>query len=108
MTKADLIKEVSAEAKMPLNESAIIVEAIFERIVRSLSSGDKVEIRGFGSFSTRQYQPREIPNPKTGVRVEVPAKRIPHFEPSKGLKNFVNSPAVPVAPAPRTRRPPKT
>ena len=110
MTKADLIEEVSAVRKMPREDSEVIVEAIFERIVRSLSSGNKIEIRGFGSFGIRQHPPREIRNPKTDARVEVPAKQIPYFEPSKGLKKFVNNSSAPLAPPPRTRsrRPPKT
>ena len=110
MTKADLIEEVSAVGKIPRNESVVIVEAIFERIVRSLSSGNKIQIRGFGSFGIRQHPPREIRNPKTDARVEVPAKRIPYFEPSKGLKKFVNNSSVALALPPRTssRRSPKT
>ena len=59
-------------------------------VVRSLRDGDKSEIRGFGSFRTRQRQPRVGRNPKTGTRVEVPAKRIPFFKPSKELKDLVN------------------
>ena len=102
MTKADLIEEVSAVGKIPRNESVVIVEAIFERIVRSLSSGNKIEIRGFGSFRTRQRKPRVGRNPKTGDRVEVPAKKIPFFKPSKELKDLVNhgegAPAAAAAP----------
>ena len=80
---------------------SVIVEAIFDSIVRSLRSGDKIEIRGFGSFRTRQRQPRIGRNPKTGARVEVPAKKIPYFKPSKELKDVVNSSGAPVpAPAP--------
>ena len=96
MTKADLIEEVSRVVEMTRKESEIIVEAIFDSIVRSLRSGDKIEIRGFGSFRTRQRQPRIGRNPKTGARVEVPAKKIPYFKPSKELKDVVNSSAVPV------------
>jgi integration host factor subunit beta len=59
--------------------------------VRSLRAGDKIEIRGFGSFRTRQRQPRVGRNPKTGTRVEVPSKRIPYFKPSKELKDLVNA-----------------
>jgi len=110
MTKADLIEEVSYAMSMPREDSEVIVEAIFERIVRSLSSGNKIEIRGFGSFGIRRHPPREIPNPKTGARVEVPSKQIPYFEPSKELKKIVNHSSAPLAPPPRTRsrRPPKT
>lgn len=104
MTKADLIEDVSRVVDMTRKESEIIVEAIFESIVRSLRTDDKIEIRGFGSFRTRQRQPRIGRNPKTGARVEVPAKKIPYFKPSKELKDIVNnsnSPgASPAAPAP--------
>jgi integration host factor subunit beta len=99
MTKADLIEEVSRVVEMTRKESEVIVEAIFDSIVRSLRSNDKIEIRGFGSFRTRQRQPRIGRNPKTGARVEVPAKKIPYFKPSKELKDVVNSSGAPV-PAP--------
>jgi len=59
--------------------------------VRSLRAGDKIEIRGFGSFRTRQRQARVGRNPKSGARVEVPAKKIPFFKPSKELKDLVNA-----------------
>ena len=95
MTKADLIEEVSRVVEMTRKESEVIVEAIFDSIVRSLRHADKIEIRGFGSFRTRQRQARIGRNPKTGTRVEVPAKKIPYFKPSKELKDVVNgSPAA--------------
>src|SRR6516165_7830218 len=97
MTKADLIEEVSRVVEMTRKESEVIVEAIFDSIVRSLRTGDKIEIRGFGSFRTRQRQPRIGRNPKTGARVEVPAKKIPYFKPSKELKDVVNNSAALVA-----------
>lgn len=75
---------------MTRKDSEIIVEAIFDSVVRSLKSGEKIEIRGFGSFRTRERQSRIGRNPKTGARVEVPAKRIPYFKPSKELKDLVN------------------
>jgi integration host factor subunit beta len=90
MTKADLIEEVSRVVEMTRKEAEVIVEAIFDSIVRALRSGDKIEIRGFGSFRTRQRQPRIGRNPKTGTRVDVPAKKIPYFKPSKELKDVVN------------------
>jgi integration host factor subunit beta len=93
MTKADLIEEVSRVVEMTRKESEVIVETIFDSIVRSLRTGDKIEIRGFGSFRTRQRQPRVGRNPKTGARVEVPAKKIPYFKPSKELKDVVNNAA---------------
>ena len=93
MTKAELIEEVSRVVEMTRKDSEVIVEAIFDSIVRSLRSGDKIEIRGFGSFRTRQRQPRVGRNPKTGTRVEVPSKRIPYFKPRKELKDLVNNSA---------------
>jgi integration host factor subunit beta len=100
MTKADLIEEVSRVVEMTRKDSEVIVEAIFDSIVRSLRAGDKIEIRGYGSFRTRQRQPRVGRNPKTGTRVEVPSKRIPYFKPSKELKDLVNaSPTTPPPPA---------
>ena len=95
MTKADLIEEVSRVVEMTRKESEIIVETIFDSIVKSLRTGDKIEIRGFGSFRTRQRQARIGRNPKSGERVEVPAKRIPFFKPSKELRDIVNGNAAP-------------
>ncbi len=104
MTKAELIEEVSRVVEMTRKDSETIVEAIFDSVVRSLKAGEKIEIRGFGSFRTRQRQSRIGRNPKTGARVEVPSKRIPYFKPSKELKDLVNGddrtpPAVTAPPA---------
>jgi integration host factor subunit beta len=90
MTKADLIEEVSRLAELTRKDSEVIVETIFDSVVRALRTGDKIEIRGFGSFRTRQRKPRVGRNPKTGDRVEVPPKKIPFFKPSKELKDMVN------------------
>jgi integration host factor subunit beta len=104
MTKADLIDEISRLAELTRKDSEVVVETIFDSIVRSLRAGDKIEIRGFGSFRTRQRKPRIGRNPKTGDRVEVPAKKIPFFKPSKELKDLVNgdtaAPAASPAAAP--------
>ena len=104
MTKADLIDEVSKLAELTRKDSEVIVETIFDSIVRSLRVGDKIEIRGFGSFRTRQRKPRVGRNPKTGERVEVPAKKIPFFKPSKELKDLVNTGGGQTLPRPRHRR----
>ena len=105
MTKAELIEEVASAVEMTRKDSEQIVDTIFDSIVHALRSGDKIEIRGFGSFRTRKRQPRVGRNPKTGAKVDVPAKKIPFFKPSKELKDLINShPAVeaapPAAPAP--------
>jgi integration host factor subunit beta len=81
-------------------DGEVIVETIFGSVIGALQSGDKIEIRGFGSFRTRQRQPRVGRNPKTGARVEVPAKRIPYFKPSKELKDLVNGGGATAAPEP--------
>ncbi len=108
MTKAELIEEVSRVVEMSRKDSEVIVETIFDSVVRALRTGEKIEIRGFGSFRTRQRQPRIGRNPKTGTRVEVPAKRIPFFKPSKELKDLVNGGGAeaPAAPAPAPEAPP--
>jgi integration host factor subunit beta len=106
MTKADLIDEVSRLAELTRKDSEVIVETIFDSVVRSLRVGDKIEIRGFGSFRTRQRKPRVGRNPKTGDRVEVPAKKIPFFKPSKELKDLVNAEQSEAAAAPSS--PPST
>ena len=91
MTKADLIEEVAKIADITRKDSEVVVETIFDGIVHALRAGDKIEIRGFGSFRTRQRKPRVGRNPKTGDKVEVPAKKIPFFKPSKELKDVVNA-----------------
>src|ERR1700692_4431943 len=91
MTKAELIEDVSRVVEMSRKDAEVIVDTIFENIVKSLRGGDKIEIRGFGSFRTRQRNSRIGRNPKTGARVDVPAKKIPFFKPSKELKDLVNS-----------------
>jgi len=114
MTKAELIEEVSRVVEMSRKDSEVIVETIFDSIVRALRTGEKIEVRGFGSFRTRQRQARIGRNPKTGTRVEVPAKRIPYFKPSKELKDLVNGagqpaagePSPPPVTAPPTEAPP--
>ncbi len=100
MTKADLVEEVAKVTDLPRKESELVVETIFEHIIKALQTGDKIEIRGFGSFRTRQRQGRIGRNPKTGARVDVPPKRIPFFKPSKELKDFVNTSGSHTAAAP--------
>src|SRR5689334_14623447 len=97
LTKADLIEEVLRVTELPRKESESIVETIFDSIIEAIQKGDKIEIRGFGSFRTRQRRGRVGRNPKTGEKVEVPAKKIPYFKPSKELKDFVNNAAAQTA-----------
>jgi integration host factor subunit beta len=99
MTKADLVEEVTKLGDLTRRDSETIVEAVFDSVIGALRSGDKIEIRGFGSFRIRQRKPRIGRNPKTGTKVEVPAKKVPYFKPSKELRDLVN-------PSARTTEPP--
>jgi len=90
MTKADLVEKVTSVGDLTRRDGEVIVETIFDAVIGALKSGDKIEIRGFGSFRTRQRNPRIGRNPKTGERVEVPAKKVPYFKPSKELRDLVN------------------
>jgi integration host factor subunit beta len=91
MTRANLIEDVCRALEMPRKESDAIVCAMIDSIVRAVRSGEKVEIRGFGTFRTRQRRGRIGRNPKTGARVDVPPKRIPFFKPSRELRELVDS-----------------
>lgn len=89
LTKINLIEEVSRVVEISRKEAAVIVERILDSMVHAIDHGDKVEIRGFGSFRTRQRRARIGRNPKTGARVEVPAKRIPFFNPARNFANWL-------------------
>lgn len=90
MTKANLVEEVTQAVELSRKDSETVVDIVFDSIVKSLRAGDKIEIRGFGSFRSRQRKARVGRNPKTGARVEVPPKTVPYFKPSKELKDLVN------------------
>jgi integration host factor subunit beta len=90
MTKADLVEEVSRVTELTRKDSEVIVDTLFESVIKALRDGDKLEVRGFGSFRVRQRNARVGRNPKTGEKVEVPAKRVPYFKPSKELKDLIN------------------
>ena len=90
LTRAELTEEVHQVIGLPLKESDIVVCTILDSIVRALRSGNKVEIRGFGTFKTRQRRARIARNPKTGAHVEVPPKRIPFFKVSKELHDLLD------------------
>lgn len=91
MTKVDLTDRVTALGDLTRRDSEVIVETMFDAIVGALKTGDKVEVRGFGSFRTRQRNPRTGRNPKTGVSVPVPAKKVPYFKPSKELRELIGA-----------------
>ncbi|SFS13216.1 integration host factor subunit beta [Granulicella pectinivorans] len=93
MTKADLVDKVTSLGDLTRRDGEVIVDTMFEAVIGALKSDDKVEIRGFGSFRTRKRNPRIGRNPKTGARVDVPAKRVPFFKPAKELRDLVNADA---------------
>ena len=90
MTKADLVEKVADTLKLTKKETDAIVGIIFQSIRDSLSKGDKVELRGFGSFRIRDRNARTARNPKSGERVEVPAKKVPFFKAGKALREMVD------------------
>ena len=91
MTKAELMEEVAKNSDLTKKDAEVIVQTVLDSISESLQEGEKVELRGFGSFRLRQRSSRMGRNPKTGDKVDVPAKKIPYFQPGKELKELINS-----------------
>src|ERR1700680_3673602 len=89
LTKMGLIRKISAAAAITQEDAGVVMETILNTMVRILRAGEKVEIRGFGSFRIRPRRARIGRNPKTGARVEVPPKKIPFFKPSNELRELV-------------------
>ncbi len=91
MTKSDLIEKISEKVKnFTKRDVEIIVDKIFDSIKDGLVSGDKIEIRGFGSFKVKEHGARKGRNPKTGEAIDIPAKKTPFFKVGKELKERVN------------------
>ncbi len=97
MRKPELIDELAKVTGLTKQESADIIETVFECITAALVKGHKVELRGFGSFKVRQHHSRTGRNPKVGTAVYVPAKRVPRFKTSKRLHKLLNATAHPVS-----------
>ena len=90
MNKDNLVKKVSERMKIQSREAKVIVENFFDAIKDGLEKGERIEIRGFGSFVMRQYGGYKGRNPKTGKIVDVPPKKLPYFKVGKELKDLVN------------------
>ena len=88
--KAELVEEVARTTQLTKKHAEIIVNTVFDSIVDSLKDGEKIELRGFGSFRIRHRGARTGRNPKTGDKVKVPPKRIPYFKPGKELRELLN------------------
>lgn len=93
MTKADLVELVAAQVHLTKKDTEVVVDTILASIAKALASQDdgKVELRGFGSFRTRQRRARQGRNPQSGESVQVPPKRIPFFKPGKELRQLIDS-----------------
>ncbi len=90
MTKAELVEDVARAAELTKKDAERLVEIVFESIIDTLNHGEKIELRGFGSFRVRERGARRGRNPKTGDPVNIPAKRVPYFKPGKELKELIN------------------
>lgn len=92
MTKSVLIEKISEKVgSLTRKQTEIVVETVFDTMKEALSTGDKIEIRGFGNFRLKNRRPRIARNPKTGEKVEVAGKRVLHFKAGKGLREAMNT-----------------
>lgn len=90
MTKAELVERIADRTGVSKKDTGIIVNMILENISTALTDGDKVELRGFGSFKVKSRRSRVARNPRTGDSVAVPAKQVPYFKASNELKGRLN------------------
>lgn len=90
VTKSELIERISEKLKLPNGKAEQIVNCVFDSMVAALQDGDGIEIRGFGSFTVREYKAYEGRNPRTGETVHVAPKRLPFFKVGKDLRERVN------------------
>ncbi len=91
VTKSDLIERLSEALKLPKGKAEAVVNVMFDSMVGALERGERIEIRGFGSFEVRSYKAYEGRNPRTGEPVHVKPKRLPFFKVGKELRERVNA-----------------
>ena len=91
MTKSELIDAIAARGELTKARAEQVVGCVFDLMTEALQRGEGIEIRGFGSFTVRPYEPYSGRNPRTGEPVPVPAKRLPFFKVGKELKELVNA-----------------
>ena len=95
MTRSDLIAKLAERyTQLQGKDAEMAVKVILESMATTLSRGGRIEIRGFGSFALNYRPPRQGRNPKSGVKVQVPAKYVPHFKAGKELRERVDYPAT--------------
>jgi len=91
MTKSELIERIAArQNQLSIKDIELAVKTILEHMSQTLATGERIEIRGFGSFSLHYREPRQGRNPKTGDTVELAGKYVPHFKPGKEMRERVN------------------
>ena len=91
MIRSELLQELAREnPELRSDEIEQVVDIFFEQIAQRLAEGDRVELRGFGAFSTREREARKGRNPRTGEAVDVPAKRVPYFKAGKEMRRILN------------------
>lgn len=91
MTKSELVEVIaSKQSQLSAKDVELAVKTIIDHMSQSLAEGQRIEIRGFGSFSLHYRAPRVGRNPKTGESVDLPEKYVPHFKPGKDLREKVN------------------
>jgi len=105
LTKALLVEAVANVAGLTKKRAEIVVDTVFGSIVKTLHRGEKVELRGFGSFRLRHREPYRGRNPRTGDRVEVPSKQVAYFTPGKALKALNNRGLAQPVPPPSSSTP---
>jgi integration host factor subunit beta len=93
VTKSELIEKIAEMLKLPTGKAEQIVNCVFDSMVKALEEGEGIEIRGFGSFTVREYKSYEGRNPRTGETVHVAPKRLPFFKVGKDLRERVNASA---------------
>jgi integration host factor subunit beta len=99
VTKSELIDKIAENLKLPAGKAEAIVNCVFDSMVKALEVVEGIEIRGFGSFTVREYKSYEGRNPRTGAPVHVPPKRLPFFKVGKDLRERVNASAGQPLPA---------
>ena len=92
MTKAELVEEVARTTQLTKKHAEIIVNTVFDSIVNSLKDGEKIELRGFGSFRIRHRGARTGRNPLTGESIKIPAKKVVKFRVAKAAKDSIVPP----------------
>ncbi len=94
MKKSDLVEAISAKTGVAKAQAQTIIEDVFELMADALTKGEKIDLRGFGTFSTRDSAARTGRNPQTGDTIQIPARRVPGFKPGKELRDRVNDAAI--------------